>query len=331
MNDPPVIIPVASGKGGVGKSFLAANLAISLAQQGKNVVAIDLDLGASNLHFFLGVPNKYPGIGDFLKLRMSNLDELLLPTMVSNLSFLPGDGKTPFLANITWHEKQKLIRQVAQLEADYLVVDLGAGSTFNTIDLYLMAPRGLLVTAPELPAVLSMLAFLKQILMRCFDRQAKGRFEIRQLINQIATQPMAEESTSVADLLARICTIDSELGQRLEVRCHELRPRIVFNMGMSLDELSVTGSIQNSLRDLLSLEADFFGFVPVSAEVRESISLRTAFLVHSPTHPVSLQIDRIAERIIRYWYDDVADSAHLLERSLLQELVFPGSEGRDEV
>jgi flagellar biosynthesis protein FlhG len=323
MNDPPVIIPIASGKGGVGKSFLAANLAIALAQQGNKVVAIDLDLGGSNLHFFLGMPNKYAGIGDFLKLRMAGLDELLLPTMVDKLSFLPGDGKTPFLANITWHEKQKLIRKVAQISADYLVVDLGAGSTFNIIDLYLMAPRGLLVTAPELPAVLSMLAFLKQILMRCFDRQAKGRFEIRQLINQIARQPMAEESTSVADLLAQICAIDPELGQRLEARCHELRPRIVFNMGMSLDELSVTGAIQTSLRDLLSLEADFFGFVPVSPEVRESISQRTAFMVHSPDHPVSRQIDRIAERISRYWNEDVVDSAMLLERSLRQELVIP--------
>ena len=48
------IIPIASGKGGVGKSLLAANLSVALAEAGKKVILTDLDLGASNLHIFLG-------------------------------------------------------------------------------------------------------------------------------------------------------------------------------------------------------------------------------------------------------------------------------------
>ena len=53
------IIPIASGKGGVGKSLLSANLAIALGQQGKKVVLVDLDLGASNLHLVIG---QHPGV-----------------------------------------------------------------------------------------------------------------------------------------------------------------------------------------------------------------------------------------------------------------------------
>ncbi|MDE7140034.1 MAG: P-loop NTPase, partial [Treponemataceae bacterium] len=48
------IIPIASGKGGVGKSLLSANLSIALAQAGKKIILADLDLGASNLHLVLG-------------------------------------------------------------------------------------------------------------------------------------------------------------------------------------------------------------------------------------------------------------------------------------
>lgn len=50
------IFPIASGKGGVGKSLIATNLAIALAQAGKEVVLVDLDLGGSNLHLMLGIP-----------------------------------------------------------------------------------------------------------------------------------------------------------------------------------------------------------------------------------------------------------------------------------
>ena len=57
------IIPVASGKGGVGKSLLSANLAIALGQSGKKVVLADLDLGASNLHLVLGQQAPKQGLG----------------------------------------------------------------------------------------------------------------------------------------------------------------------------------------------------------------------------------------------------------------------------
>jgi len=60
------IIPVASGKGGVGKSVIAANMSLALAQSGKSTVAMDLDLGGSNLHTLLGIKNTQAGIGNFL-------------------------------------------------------------------------------------------------------------------------------------------------------------------------------------------------------------------------------------------------------------------------
>ena len=65
------IIPVASGKGGVGKSLLSANLAIALGQAGKKVVLADLDLGASNLHLVIGQNSPKKGIGG-VKIRRNH-------------------------------------------------------------------------------------------------------------------------------------------------------------------------------------------------------------------------------------------------------------------
>ena len=63
-NSSMTIIPIASGKGGVGKSVITANLAVNLAERGYKVIAADLDLGGSNLHTCLGLDNNNPGIGD---------------------------------------------------------------------------------------------------------------------------------------------------------------------------------------------------------------------------------------------------------------------------
>ena len=76
----PKIVPIASGKGGVGKTFLTANLAIALAEAGHRTIAVDMDLGGSNLYSFLGIPNRFPGIGDFLKARSAELEDLQVKT-----------------------------------------------------------------------------------------------------------------------------------------------------------------------------------------------------------------------------------------------------------
>ena len=74
----------------MGKTQIAANLAIALAQAGKSTVVVDLDLGGSNLHSHLGLPNRHAGLGDYLRVRTADLKDLLVETSVDGLRFIPG-------------------------------------------------------------------------------------------------------------------------------------------------------------------------------------------------------------------------------------------------
>ena len=80
----PRIIAVAGGKGGVGKSTIAVNLALALGRLGHRVTLVDADLGAANLHTMLGLLNPAAGLADFLDHRVETLEALkirvLLPT-----------------------------------------------------------------------------------------------------------------------------------------------------------------------------------------------------------------------------------------------------------
>src|SRR5512133_852904 len=149
------IVPVASGKGGVGKSLVAANLSIALTRLGKSVVLADLDLGASNLHVMLGRGSPQRGIGTFLSNEAVDFNDIIEDTDFPGLRFIPGDTEIPGLANIKNNQKNKLIKRLMALDADYLILDLGAGTGTNILDFFLASGQGLVVTTPSLTATLN--------------------------------------------------------------------------------------------------------------------------------------------------------------------------------
>ena len=147
------IIPIASGKGGVGKSLVSANLAIALAQSGKRVVLVDLDLGASNLHLVLGNQSPKAGLGTFLT-GNSEFEEIIVPTDYANLMFIPGDSEIPGMSSIKSAQKNMLIKKLQAANCDFLLIDLGAGTHLSILDFFLLSPQGILVTAPTVTAIL---------------------------------------------------------------------------------------------------------------------------------------------------------------------------------
>jgi len=312
MKTNAIIIPIASGKGGVGKSILTANLAIALAEHGYRTVAVDLDLGGCNLHSFLGLPNQFPGIGDFLKARSGALEELLVPTQTSNLQFLPGDGKTPLMANIVYAQKQKLIHHIRKLPADYILVDLGGGSSYNTLDFFGISPSGIVITTPEQPAIMSMLVFLKNFLLRAILRKVARNHRILTMFREMHKQPMKKQISSIHALQHEIAAVDQEAGEAVAEVYSNCRPRVVFNMGEHPDDLKRTSQISKSLESILSVEADYFGFVFYDSPIRKAIRDRTVFLPHHRDSLAAENIVRIAERIVKYWHQPVEGSAGLL-------------------
>ena len=130
----PKIWAVGGGKGGVGKTALTTGIAMTLAGQGRRCIMIDADLGGANLHTFLGMSPPQKTISDLFRDSGSHLRDILLDTPFENLSLISGARAMLNLANLKHLQKEKLIRQIASLEADYIFIDLGARSSFNVLD-----------------------------------------------------------------------------------------------------------------------------------------------------------------------------------------------------
>ena len=318
-NSGSIIIPVASGKGGVGKSFISANLAIALAELGHKVIAVDLDFGGANLHSFLGLSNRHPGIGDFLKARIAELDELLIPCQISNLHFLPGDGKTPFMANIAYAQKIKLISRIRKLPADYILLDLGAGSSFNTLDFFRLAPHGILVTTPEPPAVMGMLVFLKNYLLRAIEREMARNNVVHDMLQEMYKRPMHEQMPSIKDVHQKIVSEDPGAGAVVSQIYQNCRPRVIINMGENPDDSKMAFKISQTLGEILSIEADYFGFVFKDRSVLSAVRNRRVFLPNYRNSLPAENIARIAHRIEKFWNQPVKESAALLSNHVKKD------------
>jgi len=315
----PTIIPIASGKGGVGKSFISANLAVAIAEAGHETIIVDLDLGGTNVYGFLGLQNQHAGIGDFLKARSADLDQLIIPTSIPRLSYIPGDGRTPFMANIAYAQKIRLISKLKQLPAKYVILDLSAGSSFNTIDFFRLSPLGLMVTVPEYPAIMNLLTFLRLTMMRIVERRFRKNEKIRLLLAESYRRPLTEMPSGIADLKSAITIIDPSAEEIIDKLCAQFRPRLIFNKGEHPDEMHVYQQIDEGLMSVLSIQADYFGFVFRDPMVRRSVSSQHPFLRENPDSQASKAIRKIAERIIKYWRTPVEGSAQLIMEQAVRE------------
>lgn len=158
----PFTVCIASGKGGTGKTFFAANLALALAQQGKKVLLFDADLGLGNAHLHLGL-NPHSHVGHFLR-GEKKLGEILL-TDSNHISFLPGGSGVSELANLTLEQWSRLVAGLKELcgRFDVVLMDLPAGIGGQVLRFLRVTRSVVLVTTPEIPSMMDAYALVKTI------------------------------------------------------------------------------------------------------------------------------------------------------------------------
>ncbi|MDF1615157.1 P-loop NTPase [Desulfurivibrio dismutans] len=295
----PVIIPIASGKGGAGKSVFAASLAINLARRGARVVAADLDLGGSNLHTYLGLPNTNPGVGDFLKQQRRELQKLLVPTSFNGLRFLPGDGKTPFMANIPSQQRFLLLSQLQQLPADYVIIDLGAGSALNTMNLFGLARNGIVITTLDTPAMMNALVFLRNFMFANIISLTAKRAPIKKDLLAAYRRSAGGANLTVEEVYRLIERHDPLLARETRKRCGGFQPRLVYNMADEAEELQVAQRIESTMKKNLSLQSSTLGLLFHDPAVRLAVRKNRVFLQDHPDTPYARGLAAITERILQ--------------------------------
>lgn len=289
---------IGGGKGGVGKSLVTANLSICLAMMGHKVVSVDLDLGGANLHTCLGVPIPELTLSDFLTKKVEKIEDLLTKTTVQNLSIISGAQDELGMANIKTMHKNKILSHLAQLNADFILFDLGAGTTHNTLDFFISSENGILVVLPEPTSIENTYRFIKSTFYRRLQH-VEDLLEVRPLIDQVMNAKIsAGVKNSPAELIARIKDINLEKGTALELEMHKFRPKIIINQVRTQADIDIGFSMQTVCKRYFGLELDFIGYLDYDAAVWQSVKKRRPLILEFPHSRLVSNFDKIVRKML---------------------------------
>ena len=289
---------IGGGKGGTGKSFLAANLGYFLSNQGKQVILIDADLGCANLHTLLGIPYPEATLSDLLKGRVRNLEDSLAETGFPNLRLISGAQDILEIANPKHSQKMRIIRQIQQLNVDYIILDLGAGTTFNILDFFLIADQGLLCVLPEPISIENAYRFIKSVFYRKFKRLVREP-AVRNLITSAMDQKNELGLKTPYDLVQRVTQMDETIGQELQNEIKKFKPKLIVNQIRSRDDITLGFSMRSSCSRYFGVSVDYPGYIEYDDAVRQAGIRRRPLLVEYPHCNASRGIEDLGHNLMK--------------------------------
>ena len=273
------LFAIASGKGGVGKTVITASLGVGLAKLKKRVIVVDADLAGANLHAAVGIERPGQTSYQFLRKDILHLNEALQDhPRFPNLKILSGAIGPLGLANLNYFQKLKFIRHIKKLDADFILIDLGAGSGNNVIDFFLAADHGIVVTNPNSLSILDSYNFLKLALLRKISREIKGHDNGLSLLKQIASSETHRTQMTMHKLVREIRKRDIHLGEKIVSVVSEFNPLLLVNMAMESKDENVVLALRAAVQELLAINVAYLGSVRKDATVEKALREMIPFI-----------------------------------------------------
>jgi flagellar biosynthesis protein FlhG len=263
------VISVGGGKGGVGKSLVSTNLAVTIAQAGHEVVLCDLDLGAANLHLMLGLTDPRPGIATLLS-GEGELEEALTPTSIPRLRLLAGSGGTIAADNVNHPQKLRIIRKLRALKADYVVIDVGAGVGYNALDFFELGQQRIVVATPQVTSMHDAYGFLKRAVLRTLRHHSSRRPQADLLGPALASK----EGDKVKDLLLRIREHDNAFGDKVVEILERFGAYLIGNQVSDISQVGALNAVSKMVEDYLGIALPILGWIPSAPRLAESVNER---------------------------------------------------------
>jgi flagellar biosynthesis protein FlhG len=288
---------IGGGKGGIGKSLLAASLGWQLARLGKRVVLVDADLGGANLHTCLGLPGPSRGLGDFILRRVERIEDVVVDTPFPRLRLISGASDVLGAANINYQQKLRVLNKLRSLDVDIVLIDLGAGTSHNIIDFFLISDVSLLAVVPEPTSIENGYRFIKSALYRRL-RNAAPNPAVREIIDSALDAKNAQGIRTPLDLLAAVEREDVTAVARLRRELGEFHPRFVVNQVRSPADIAVGHQLVTACARHLGLRASYAGYVHYDDVVWRAVRQRRLFVEKDPDSAPSQEVRQIARGLV---------------------------------
>lgn len=275
-----ITVSVGSGKGGTGKSMVLSNLALLLARSGRKVCIVDLDLGGPDAHILYGLFEPERTLTDFLTRKVEHISDVIHTFPAFNgVQLIPGTGNTLQTANMTYQQKQRLLRNLARIDTDVLLVDVGAGTSFHTLDFFMFTDIQLCVTSPEPTAIMDFYNFLQLATIRralsSFLTQAEVTKEIRE-----------KKFTSLTEVLDMAEAIQPGARQKAQLALESFNPLLIVNKVGAGTRLNLL-KLRKLASQYLGIYLPDLGEIPYDKTVYEAVRTFLPITEFAPSSPAA--------------------------------------------
>jgi flagellar biosynthesis protein FlhG len=298
LQSPKSIWAVGGGKGGIGKTILTSNIAVYLSWLNKRVVVIDLDLGGSNLHTSLGVDTPSKTLSDLISGKVENIHDLLQPTSIRNLQIISGAHDPVGITNLRHIQKARLLRKVQEIDADFVLLDLGAGTSSNTLDFFLLADKKIVLVTPEPTSIENAYRFIKLAFYRML-RASTPSPHVRHLVEEAMDLKNSRGIQSPRDLLREVQRLSPSEGSLLQQRMEAFRLSLIVNQVRAKAESDIGKSILLVCERYFGMTVDYMGFLPYDSAVWQSIRKRVPFLIDAPNSTAVTHLEAVLRNLLR--------------------------------
>jgi len=223
------------------------------------------------------------------------------------------------MANLPHAQKVKLIKEIKKIEADYILLDLGAGTTFNTLDYFDFSRNGIVITTFEKPSIINTLSFIKYFIYRIVLKETKQNNKVALEIEKAYKNAVGDDLLLISDIIELIHSLDPIFATKVKEKCNSYHPRIVFNKGEHPDDLEIINHLEKVVKKILSVDLCFFGFVFEDLNVKLSTNNSMVLIDEYPDSISSKAIKEIANRMIKFKGKDIANSNELLKKNTLEK------------
>lgn len=287
---------IGGGKGGIGKSFIISSLGTCLANRGKKVVLVDADLGGANLHSLLGIGRPKASLTEFFDKKVP-LVELVSHTGIDNLGLLTGTIGSLDPDHIKYTQKIKFFNHIKQIDAEFILIDLGAGTHFNTIDTFLLADKLIVVTVPEITAIENLYFFLKNTFFRKIAL-ACTEHGLKEILRKAWLDRRRYNIQNFTEFLSHLRGLSKRLEQIINNQLEAFTIQIALNQVRHNKDIVIGNSIRSVCKKYYGLNSSYVGYIEHDDIVSRCINHRHPFMKTYPTTRCAREIERVADNIL---------------------------------
>ena len=256
---------------------------------------VDVDLGGANLHTCLGINQPQGTLSDVVT-RGTRLETLAAPTGIENLSLVSGAMDALDAANPRAQARARLVEQLQTLDTDYLVLDLGAGTSLHTIDFFLLADHGVLVLLPEPTSVENAYRFLKAALFRRLQQTAQALGVAHLAEAALGSQGSAMRTP--AEVVKVVAESHPDAAAQLERSLRDFRVKLVVNQVRSPADQSVGRAVVAAWKKFFGLDMDYLGAIAYDDAAWQTIRKRRPLLLEAQGSAAATGMVGVAEALI---------------------------------